>query len=120
NCLVSSFYLSSFIFLVFRSFSLLLFSQTTTSDFFFFFFNDTPTTEIYTLSLHDALPISLSLPRRVSTQAIFFPSGEMAVCSNVRSEEHTSELQSRGQLVCRLLLEKKNSEISLSSNITIL
>src|SRR6266704_6446941 len=72
--------------------------------FIFFFFNDTATTEIYTLSLHDALPISCraSSPRPWSCSA---PSHEM------RSEEHTSELQSRFDLVCRLLLEKKNKHI---------
>src|SRR6266702_8933256 len=73
---------------------------------FFFFFNDTATTEIYTLSLHDALPISCSsVPRRTASP----PAGASATrtaCSR-RSEEHTSELQSRGHLVCRLLLEKK-------------
>src|SRR5256885_16046334 len=81
----------------------------------FFFFNDTATTEIYTLSLHDALPIfrrfsrpaspdansadtSLCIPRGLSS------SGQQPLC---RSEEHTSELQSPCNLVCRLLLEKK-------------
>src|SRR2546426_5159435 len=68
----------------------------------FFFFNDTATTEIYTLSLHDALPISYqrwaSWFRGASSTARF-PSS--------RSEEHTSELQSPCNLVCRLLLEKK-------------
>src|SRR6266513_1114990 len=73
---------------------------------FFFFFNDTPTTEIYTLSLHDALPIS-NPPSAVVTAALMVrrPPGQAAVVS--RSEEHTSELQSRFDLVCRLLLEKK-------------
>src|SRR2546422_8413767 len=82
----------------------------------FFFFNDTATTEIYTLSLHDALPIlafapiistlySSRIPLSASSNAIF-----SAVCPpTVRSEEHTSELQSRLHLVCRLLLEKKKS-----------
>src|SRR6266571_9462406 len=66
---------------------------------FFFFFNDTATTEIYTLSLHDALPISLGpAPWRVGTRPWRWPA---------RSEEHTSELQSHVNLVCRLLLEKK-------------
>src|SRR6266536_6307654 len=67
---------------------------------FFFFFNDTATTEIYTLSLHDALPISPACGggarRRWS-----------GIRGPWRSEEHTSELQSRVDLVCRLLLEKK-------------
>src|SRR6266478_9581009 len=74
--------------------------------FFFFFFNDTATTEIYTLSLHDALPnwYSLVTPRsfRRCTGASQRPAGRLA-----RSEEHTSELQSQSNLVCRLLLEKK-------------
>src|SRR5258708_24282478 len=71
----------------------------------FFFFNDTATTEIYTLSLHDALPISCSaprcrrLPRGDSRQTVAWR----------RSEEHTSELQSPDHLVCRLLLEKKKN-----------
>src|SRR2546422_9906586 len=86
---------------------------------FFFFFNDTATTEIYTLSLHDALPIlDLVIPARDqllpdrrslglvdAPQVQLFTIGDMK--ENVRSEEHTSELQSRLHLVCRLLLEKK-------------
>src|SRR2546426_7433727 len=73
--------------------------------FFFFFFNDTATTEIYTLSLHDALPIS-------RMAATFEPSKivralRAAHLHDSRSEEHTSELQSPCNLVCRLLLEKK-------------
>src|SRR2546430_10014829 len=79
----------------------------------FFFFNDTATTEIYTLSLHDALPISsparpVQLIRTPSSLDVlrtspraYFPS------TATRSEEHTSELQSQSNLVCRLLLEKK-------------
>src|SRR5438477_4361397 len=91
---------------------------------FFFFFNATPTTEIYTLSLHDALPISRLDPRRR-------PSSRRGSCaletglgrpgreprrwwrggwSWMRSEEHTSELQSHVNLVCRLLLEKKKKK----------
>src|SRR6266576_7341376 len=70
---------------------------------FVFFFNDTATTEIYTLSLHDALPISRT-PRRSSGSPT--PSRGRPGTS-ARSEEHTSELQSRRDLVCRLLLEKK-------------
>src|ERR1017187_11027426 len=72
--------------------------------FLFFFFNDTATTEIYTLSLHDALPIYLTPVIRRSR----WPS-----CSQSyrhRSEEHTSELQSPMYLVCRLLLEKKKKQ----------
>src|SRR3989442_6299976 len=73
-----------------------------------FFFNDTATTEIYTLSLHDALPIysrSDSDPRRCRRRAPREDRGH--VKRPVRSEEHTSELQSRPHLVCRLLLENK-------------
>src|SRR5579884_3986087 len=70
-----------------------------------FFFNDTATTEIYTLSLHDALPIS---PRRASSPPRPRRArARAAPRARGRSEEHTSELQSRGHLVCRLLLEKK-------------
>src|SRR3989441_7171253 len=76
---------------------------------FFFFFNDTATTEIYTLSLHDALPISIAfllvryefVGRNLFSYLTLIP-----IIS--RSEEHTSELQSLAYLVCRLLLEKKN------------
>src|SRR2546422_3240825 len=88
-----------------------------------FFFNDTATTEIYTLSLHDALPIYLQAqPRALSSrcrlgawglwdqhprEVLVSPVGASTRC---RSEEHTSELQSRLHLVCRLLLEKKKKE----------
>src|SRR3989442_9900488 len=71
----------------------------------FFFFNDTATTEIYTLSLHDALPISNTYIRTMEYEADIF--GLNAANQPDRSEEHTSELQSRPHLVCRLLLEKK-------------
>src|SRR6266536_2446835 len=74
--------------------------------FFFFFFNDTATTEIYTLSLHDALPI---LPAVLVGDVADRP--YLRVGPPVRSEEHTSELQSRVDLVCRLLLEKKKKKI---------
>src|SRR5258707_2854888 len=71
----------------------------------FFFFNDTATTEIYTLSLHDALPISRrSLPGTCQRKARL---PRRSSSPGSRSEEHTSELQSRQYLVCRLLLEKK-------------
>src|SRR3712207_7995126 len=101
---------------------------------FFFFFNDTATTEIYTLSLHDALPIfhiraadgrgsrgderaqeggvrlqlrRVSDPRlRLHPHGLHLPRKPEALR---RSEEHTSELQSRQYLVCRLLLEKKKN-----------
>src|SRR2546428_1787683 len=73
---------------------------------FFFFFNDTATTEIYTLSLHDALPISCATrPGRPAAPA--YSRLTHASARTSRSEEHTSELQSRSDLVCRLLLEKK-------------
>src|SRR5437588_529943 len=73
------------------------------------FFNETATTEIYTLSLHDALPISCgsAAPPRGASRCASGPSGRTAVPAS-RSEEHTSELQSHSDLVCRLLLEKKN------------
>src|SRR2546422_7284285 len=88
--------------------------------FFFFFFNDTATTEIYTLSLHDALPISLA--RQPECRARLDPAlgvgignprkqrCELRLVEDARSEEHTSELQSRLHLVCRLLLEKKKKK----------
>src|SRR2546422_1128917 len=71
----------------------------------FFFFNDTATTEIYTLSLHDALPISP--PKREIAARSPCSTVPAPASKNIRSEEHTSELQSRLHLVCRLLLEKK-------------
>src|SRR6185437_17108675 len=73
--------------------------------FFFFFFNDTATTEIYTLSLHDALPIY----QRPAQTAHFGPRHCPQRVAD-RSEEHTSELQSLAYLVCRLLLEKKKKK----------
>src|SRR6266404_9837999 len=73
------------------------------SSFSFFFFNDTATTEIYTLSLHDALPIRWPRPRLTP------PWLDHSVLRANRSEEHTSELQSLAYLVCRLLLEKKKT-----------
>src|SRR5438105_6099785 len=76
--------------------------------FFVFFFNDTPTTEIYTLSLHDALPIFLvRRSRAVLREHRKDREGRLGAGRDRRSEEHTSELQSRVDLVCRLLLEKK-------------
>src|SRR5207253_9567486 len=75
---------------------------------FSFFFNDPATTEIYTLSLHDALPICSPTSRGKRTIRTFM--GPLLPLSRrARSEEHTSELQSRGHLVCRLLLEKKKT-----------
>src|SRR2546422_7369703 len=84
----------------------------------FFFFNDTATTEIYTLSLHDALPISVrsgtaGAPRAHARHGADGACGEAGSHPDrrrIRSEEHTSELQSRLHLVCRLLLEKKKVE----------
>src|SRR2546429_4658983 len=85
--------------------------------FFFFFFNDTATTEIYTLSLHDALPISAVLAQAFARASQFEIPGYHAPADRaydylLRSEEHTSELQSRLHLVCRLLLEKKKKIIT--------
>src|SRR2546427_5779489 len=90
------------------------------SNFFFFFFNDTATTEIYTLSLHDALPIFHRTNREgfkagALENGLKTAKGEFVAIFDAdflpepdfRSEEHTSELQSQSNLVCRLLLEKK-------------
>src|SRR5690349_24290666 len=82
---------------------------------FFFFFNDTATTEIYTLSLHDALPISLTASavepaRRQPASTACASASSLRSKAWTRSEEHTSELQSRRDLVCRLLLEKKKKK----------
>src|SRR2546429_6743262 len=101
-----------------------------------FFFNDTATTEIYTLSLHDALPICSRSPAcgpmpstngcaTISTSSASpassstIPISSPAACSSAsasRSEEHTSELQSRLHLVCRLLLEKKNTTLRMAES----
>src|SRR3712207_7576024 len=94
----------------------------------FFFFNDTATTEIYTLSLHDALPISSAPIPACRSQSALTSSGAIGPVAPSasgtrtksfsvpwplrRSEEHTSELQSRQYLVCRLPLEKKNRYIT--------
>src|SRR2546430_6525378 len=77
--------------------------------FLFFFFNDTATTEIYTLSLHDALPISSRIRPTCSPST---PRSKRRAPAYTRSEEHTSELQSQSNLVCRLLLEKKKNKSS--------
>src|SRR6201993_3570158 len=85
------------------------------SDCDFFFFNDTATTEIYTLSLHDALPIySYDLHLLVDLHAPALYPARRHRAAPLRSEEHTSELQSRLHLVCRLLLEKITVEADLS------
>src|SRR5690349_25055273 len=83
---------------------------------FLFVFNDTATTEIYTLSLHDALPIwvQATSTRAIHDLAICAPETTTAVVL-FRSEEHTSELQSRRDLVCRLLLEKKKKKRTTST-----
>src|SRR5687767_15671436 len=98
---------------------------------FIFFFNDTATTEIYTLSLHDALPIfhlgdpqvlDVHVGRRQREHGL--PRAELPLRQQVanrldeevRSEEHTSELQSLAYLVCRLLLEKKKTKITYNSH----
>src|SRR3712207_8967170 len=106
----------------------------------FFFFKDTATAEIYTLSLHDALPI-LFLPlcgpaarmverilperpasadpgtaRHLDPDVVNSPPEALACAMRERSEEHTSELQSRQYLVCRLLLEKKKHKLTLHRN----
>src|SRR6266446_10542864 len=78
----------------------------------YFFFNDTATTEIYTLSLHDALPIPAAhrhhrLDREHHAGLELRPPSRLAEVRHLRSEEHTSELQSPCNIVCRLLLEKK-------------
>src|SRR2546427_1373539 len=72
----------------------------------FFFFNDTATTEIYTLSLHDALPIYVLAHGEIRATV----PQVCGRCLEPRSEEHTSELQSQSNLVCRLLLEKKKKK----------
>src|SRR3712207_8831076 len=106
---------------------------------FFFFFNDTATTEIYTLSLHDALPILVSFSSVISGSTLLslplawswtvparlIPAARARVISlfgsisSTRSEEHTSELQSRQYLVCRLLLEKKKKQKHIFTMYTI-
>src|SRR3712207_8924450 len=98
---------------------------------FFFFLNDTATTEIYTLPLHDALPIcsrisparasSRSMRPPAATPTLFTstsrpPTSSRTRSSAARSEEHTSELQSRQYLVCRLLLEKKKNKNTIEHN----
>src|SRR2546430_4474855 len=85
--------------------------------FLFFFFNDTATTEIYTLSLHDALPISRRAPACSGFSGRCGRSSGRSQASSCwdRSEEHTSELQSQSNLVCRLLLEKKKHPSSGST-----
>src|SRR6195256_2636120 len=86
----------------------------------FFFFNDTATTEIYTLSLHDALPISgriISPGELTDAKSQTTPRAQREASSGIwhRSEEHTSELQSPMYLVCRLLLEKKTGKLLLQT-----
>src|SRR5260221_11615626 len=86
---------------------------------FFFFFNDTATTEIYTLSLHDALPILVVRVQPRGEERDRNPLARIVVVVAPlvdRSEEHTSELQSHSDLVCRLLLEKKKKDKKLNSS----
>src|SRR2546427_13094386 len=102
----------------------LIYNLRAINDFFFFFFNDTATTEIYTLSLHDALPILPNTGGATLTRAsVGKPDRKRRmplICQppiNLsRSEEHTSELQSQSNLVCRLLLEKKKNTSEKSSS----
>src|SRR5256886_13324376 len=92
-----------------------------------FFFNDTATTEIYTLSLHDALPISRGAAHDLDpldvvgrqVREVVAASGSVLRYAVDRSEEHTSELQSQSNLVCRLLLEKKKLTILLTQRDTV-
>src|SRR5437899_10013006 len=84
----------------------------------FFFFNDPATTEIYTLSLHDALPISATSSGRPPRASRRQASVIYRQASTSRSEEHTSELQSLRHLVCRLLLEKKKKKIKEKYTVT--
>src|SRR3712207_7886232 len=100
--------------------------------YFFFFFNDTATTEIYTLSLHDALPICGGALRGVDRRrpavldvladVVGWEDGPAPAAQvfDDRSEEHTSELQSRQYLVCRLLLEKKKTDLHTSRRASVL
>src|SRR5206468_9909853 len=98
--------------------------------FVFFFFNDTPTSEIYTLSLHDALPICAGVPSAHRRRGLAgSPTGggpapsappRPGAAAERRSEEHTSELQSRSDLVCRLLLEKKKKNKQINKYDTII
>src|SRR5260370_24812234 len=88
----------------------------------FFFFNDTATTEIYTLSLHDALPILHDVDFKVYPGEVTALVGDngagkstlVKAIAHQRSEEHTSELQSHLNLVCRLLLEKKKNDTAIT------
>src|SRR5256886_8735438 len=106
-----------------------MYSWTTvhSSFFFFFFFNDTATTEIYTLSLHDALPICIvrvprvwiahDVGRSINAATVM---GQIEGSVYMRSEEHTSELQSQSNLVCRLLLEKKKKNQNRQNTYTVI
>src|SRR5438067_8964217 len=100
-----------------RTSSTSLFRLNVTLTLFFFFFTDPATTEIYTLSLHDALPICPCGEARVVVESgrgirhrTSAKCSSPALEARTRSEEHTSELQSRFDLVCRLLLEKKKKK----------
>src|SRR2546422_8119341 len=95
--------------------ALVSYSKPLPTSLLFFFFNDTAPTEIYTLPLHDAFPISRP-PRRPAARGAALQPSAAARLREPRSEEHTSELQSRLHLVCRLLLEKKKKESSQRSH----
>src|SRR5205085_9004668 len=81
-----------------------------------FFFNHAAPAEIYTLSLHDALPICSTTRRIASSSTVRSPSASSSPAARRRSEEHTSELQSQSNLVCRLLLEKKKQKAQEATN----
>src|SRR5205085_10108566 len=104
----------------------------------FFFFTDPATTDIYTLSLHDALPISDRMEQRVvqvcrrrvgvavdarthlgEVVKVVGRARHQLLAGDVRSEEHTSELQSQSNLVCRLLLEKKNKKQKIKDDLKV-
>src|SRR2546430_17741748 len=93
------------------SYRIILLMYLLLSRFCFFFFNDTATTEIYTLSLHDALPILVLVYKAEGVPKLRIGAIDretiLELLDRHRSEEHTSELQSQSNLVCRLLLEKK-------------
>src|SRR5207302_9411522 len=109
--LSNSIFHSNYTLLIFYFYFNFFFIFFTSLIFFFFFFNHTSTTEIYTLSLHDALPIYRYYgPLSRLEQGPPPDSGRKSLHRNIRSEEHTSELQSRENLVCRLLLEKKKKK----------
>src|SRR5438132_14408465 len=98
------------IYLLESSYTYLFFRCTLMFFYFFFFINDTATTEIYTLSLHDALPILICGQQHRRPVPAVRGFQQPPNLADGRSEEHTSELQSHSDLVCRLLLEKKKKK----------